>query len=182
MTNSTQDVSQKVKCSTDGKKVFFTMQVMPILYKKVCRKGGSVGWWGQLSAGRTVLLCPDRQDAEQEVARQKSTRRVEAQRGRKRGGGQVPDAKNMDVDAAEEEEADEGCTFRVQGTGVAEKFPTAPKPHAHTVSDISRDDGGNLSSRQVLGKGGRGGREGKQGRKDIPLRWAQCFLQNCYLF
>lgn len=99
------------------------MEVMPILYKKVCRNGGSMGWWGQLSAGTTVLLCPGRQDTEQEGARPKST-----QRGRKQGGGQVPDAENVDVDAAEEEEAGEDCTFRVQGTEVDEKFPTAPKP------------------------------------------------------
>ena len=57
-----------------------------------------------------MLLCPGKQDTEQEAARPKSTCREEAQRGRKQGG-QVPDAENMDVDAAEEEETGEGCTF-----------------------------------------------------------------------
>ena len=57
-----------------------------------------------------MLLCPGKQDTEQEAARPKSTCREEAQRGRKRGG-QVPDAENMDVDAAEEEETGEGGTF-----------------------------------------------------------------------
>ena len=57
-----------------------------------------------------MLLCSGKQDTEQEVARPKSTCREEAQRGRKRGG-QVPDAEHMDVDAVEEEETGEGCTF-----------------------------------------------------------------------
>lgn len=138
-------------------------------------------WWGQLPAGRTVLPCLDRQDTEPEAARQnrhagRSTKRKEA--GWRTGSGR----RDCGCGRGEEEEAGEGCTFLVHGTGIAEKFPTAPKPHAHTVSDVVSRDGGNLSSRQVLGKGGRGGREGEQERKDIPLRWVQCFLLNHYLF
>lgn len=54
----------------------------------------------------------------------------------------------------------------MQGTEVAEKFPTA-KSHRYEVSDVFsfRDNGGNLRSQQVLRKGGRRGRKG--GRKDM---------------
>ena len=103
MTNSTQDVFQKVKCSTDGKEVFFTMQVMPILYKKVCRKGGSVGWWGHggdnfLQAEQCCRAWTGKTPSRRRPGRIDTP--VEAQRGRKRGGGQVPDAETVDVDAA----------------------------------------------------------------------------------
>ena len=97
---------------------------------------------------------------------------VEAQRGRKRGGGQVPDAETVDVGKARRKRQGEGCTFLVQGTRIAEKFPTAPKPHSHTVSDGSLETVATSAAGWFLGKAGGEGERGS--KKERTFLCAGC--------